>query len=35
MQEISIHAAVVEVGGIANVEEGLQRAIDAKDSVGD
>jgi len=34
MQEISIHAAVVEVGGIANVEEGLQRAIDAKDSVG-
>lgn len=31
---IHIDAKVTEVGGIADVEKGLQRAIDAKDSVG-
>lgn len=33
-EKVSIKAEVIEVGGIKNVEEGLQRAIDAKDSVG-
>lgn len=31
---ISIHASVIEVAGSSNVAEGLQKAIDAKDSVG-
>jgi chorismate synthase len=34
MKQISIHAAVTEVGGEKDVEKGLQKAIDAKDSVG-
>lgn len=34
LPEIQIHAQLKEVGGIENVEAGLQRAIDAKDSVG-
>jgi chorismate synthase len=34
MKEVSIHAAVTEVGGQSDVEKGLQKAIDAKDSVG-
>ncbi len=34
MKEVSIHAAVTEVGGEKDVEKGLQNAIDAKDSVG-
>jgi len=34
MNGIIIHAAVTEVGGDKDVEKGLQRAIDAKDSVG-
>jgi chorismate synthase len=34
MKEVSIHAAVTEVGGEKDVEKGLQKAIDAKDSVG-
>jgi chorismate synthase len=34
MKEISIHASVTEVGGEIDVEKGLQKAIDAKDSVG-
>ncbi|MEO5947951.1 MAG: chorismate synthase [Chitinophagaceae bacterium] len=31
---ISIHAKVIEVGGEADIEKGLQKAIDTKDSVG-
>jgi len=34
MQGISIAAAVTEIGGETDLEKGLQRAIDAKDSVG-
>jgi chorismate synthase len=34
MKEVSIHAVVTEVGGEKDVEKGLQKAIDAKDSVG-
>lgn len=34
LKNISINAALVEVGGEANIERGLQKAIDAKDSVG-
>lgn len=34
LNNISINAALVEVGGEANIERGLQKAIDAKDSVG-
>lgn len=34
MKEVTIKASVIEVGGINNIDEGLQRAIDAKDSVG-
>ena len=34
MNGVAIHAAVTEVGGDKDVEKGLQRAIDAKDSVG-
>jgi chorismate synthase len=34
MKEVTIHAAVTEVGGEKDVEKGLQKAIDAKDSVG-
>jgi chorismate synthase len=34
MKEISIHAAVTEIGGEKDLEKGLQKAIDAKDSVG-
>jgi chorismate synthase len=34
MKEVSIYAAVTEVGGEKDVEKGLQKAIDAKDSVG-
>jgi chorismate synthase len=32
--EVSIHAKVIEIAGEADVEKGLQKAIDAKDSVG-
>ncbi|MGK2863568.1 MAG: chorismate synthase [Chitinophagaceae bacterium] len=32
--DISIHALVTEIGGEADLEKGLQKAIDAKDSVG-
>jgi chorismate synthase len=31
---ISVHADIVEIGGETDLEKGLQRAIDAKDSVG-
>jgi chorismate synthase len=34
MKDITIQAAVTEVGGEKDVEKGLQNAIDAKDSVG-
>ncbi|MBC8035115.1 MAG: chorismate synthase [Chitinophagaceae bacterium] len=34
MPGVSIHAAVTEIGGEADLDIGLQRAIDAKDSVG-
>lgn len=34
MPEVTIRAAITEVGGEADVEKGLQKAIDAKDSVG-
>ena len=33
-KEISIHAEVIEIGGEKDLEKGLQKAIDAKDSVG-
>lgn len=32
--QIKIQAVITEVGGIADIEKGLQKAIDAKDSVG-
>lgn len=34
MNDVSIHAEVVEIGGEKDLEKGLQNAIDAKDSVG-
>lgn len=34
MKGLSIHAAVTEIGGEKDLEKGLQKAIDAKDSVG-
>lgn len=34
MQHINIHAEVTEIGGEKDLEKGLQKAIDAKDSVG-
>jgi chorismate synthase len=34
MQGITIHAAVTAIGGETDLEKGLQKAIDAKDSVG-
>lgn len=34
MQGITIHAVVTAIGGEADLEKGLQKAIDAKDSVG-
>jgi len=34
MQGITVRAAVTEIGGEADLEKGLQKAIDAKDSVG-
>lgn len=34
MQGISIHSQVTEIGGERDTEKGLQKAIDAKDSVG-
>ena len=34
MPEVTITAAVTEIGGETDLEKGLQRAIDAKDSVG-
>lgn len=34
MNEISIHAEVTEIAGEKDLEKGLQKAIDAKDSVG-
>lgn len=34
MKGIGIHAAVTEIGGEKDLEKGLQKAIDAKDSVG-
>ena len=33
-KKINIHSSIVEIGGEANLEKGLQNAIDAKDSVG-
>ena len=32
--KIEVHASILEIGGEADVEKGLQKAIDAKDSVG-
>jgi chorismate synthase len=32
--KIEIHASILEIGGEADIEKGLQKAIDAKDSVG-
>lgn len=34
MKGVSIHAEVIEIGGEKDLEKGLQKAIDAKDSVG-
>lgn len=34
MPQVSIQASLVEVGGLPSVEEGIQRAIELKDSVG-
>jgi chorismate synthase len=34
MKEVFIHASVTEIGGEKDLEKGLQKAIDAKDSVG-
>jgi chorismate synthase len=34
MTSVAINAAVIEVGGDPDIEKGLQKAIDAKDSVG-
>jgi chorismate synthase len=34
MQRISVHAEVISIGGDADIQRGLQRAIDQKDSVG-
>jgi chorismate synthase len=34
MKNINIHAEVIEIGGEKDLEKGLQKAIDAKDSVG-
>lgn len=34
MQGISVHAEVISIGGDADIQRGLQRAIDQKDSVG-
>jgi chorismate synthase len=34
LQDISVKAAITEVGGERDIEAGLQKAIDAKDSVG-
>ena len=34
MQQVTIVSAVIEIGGEADLEKGLQKAIDAKDSVG-
>lgn len=34
LQQITITATLTEIGGIKDIEQGLQKAIDAKDSVG-
>ena len=34
MKDVTIHAEVIEIGGEKDLEKGLQKAIDAKDSVG-
>ncbi|MGI8600337.1 MAG: chorismate synthase [Chitinophagaceae bacterium] len=34
LSAISIHASIIEIGGEKDIENGLQKAIDAKDSVG-
>ena len=34
MKGVTIHAGVIEIGGEKDLEKGLQKAIDAKDSVG-
>ena len=34
LNHVSIHAEVIEIGGEKDLEKGLQKAIDAKDSVG-
>jgi chorismate synthase len=34
LQGVKIHAQVIEIGGDKDLEKGLQKAIDAKDSVG-
>lgn len=33
-EKIKIHAAILEIGGEKDIEKGLQKAIDAKDSIG-
>ncbi|HSF45833.1 MAG TPA: chorismate synthase [Chitinophagaceae bacterium] len=34
LNEITVKATITEIGGVADIETGLQKAIDAKDSVG-
>jgi chorismate synthase len=34
LRTVSIHSSILEVGGETDIEKGLQKAIDAKDSVG-
>ena len=34
LQDISVNAAILEIGGEQDLEKGLQKAIDAKDSIG-
>ncbi len=34
LKEIKVESNIVEIGGEKNIEEGLQKAIDAKDSIG-
>ncbi|MGV3656659.1 MAG: chorismate synthase [Chitinophagaceae bacterium] len=34
LKDISVTARITQIGGVADVEKGLQKAIDAKDSVG-
>src|SRR5436190_3125983 len=34
LKEISVTASILEIGGEADIEKGLQKAIDAKDTIG-